>query len=65
MVRMFTTDVGRFKAGDVRDFPQTTWKQIVVSADQELDDFSKKLDEIADEYVVDKKPKVGRRSIRT
>ena len=68
MVRMFTTDVGRFKTGDVRDFPQTTWKQISVSAKQKLETFSKKLDEIADEYVVGKvekaKPQVQRRSIR-
>ena len=69
MVRMFTTDVGRFKTGDVRDFPQTTWKQISVSAEQKLETFSKELDKIADEYVVGKvakiNPQVQRRSIRT
>lgn len=68
MIRMFTADVGsRFKVGDVRDFPQTTWKQIVVSAGQELEEFSKELGAIADEYVVDKKPqpKTQRRAART
>jgi hypothetical protein len=69
MVRMFTTNVGRFKSGDVRDFPQTTWKQVEVSAGLKLDSFSKQLDEIAEEYVVNKNPKespkVQRRSIRT
>lgn len=68
MVRMFTVDVGtRFKVGDVRDFPQTTWKQIVVSAGQKLEEFSKELGAIADEYVVDKKSKssMQRRAART
>lgn len=68
MVRMFTTDIGtRFKVGDVRDFPQTTWKQIAASAGQELEEFSRELGAIADEYVVDKKPvaKTQRKAIRT
>lgn len=41
MERVFTKDIGKnFKAGEVKDFPVQTWKQIEKSAKQRIDDFS-------------------------
>lgn len=43
--RVFTKDVGRYKKGDVREWPKHTWDQIVKSAKAKSpDDFSRLVD---------------------
>lgn len=36
MQRVFTADIGRFKKGDIRDYPRGTWEQIATSASKKL-----------------------------
>ena len=40
MVRTFTTDVGRFRKGDVRDYPKQVWDGIAKSAKRSINSFS-------------------------
>ncbi|NJM10610.1 MAG: hypothetical protein HC889_00655 [Synechococcaceae cyanobacterium SM1_2_3] len=40
--RIFTKDVGRFKKGQLFEYPAPTWKQIAASAGLKLDSFTKK-----------------------
>lgn len=43
--RVFTKDIGRFKKGDVREYPKHTWDNIAKSAKaKSLDDFSRVVD---------------------
>ena len=39
--RVFTKNIGRFKQGDVKDYPQAVWVQIEKSAKKSLGTFSK------------------------
>lgn len=41
MQRIFTKDVGRYKKGEVRDYPNATWQNLSRSLKQKLDDFSR------------------------
>ena len=41
MQRVFTKDVGRFRKGDVRDYPKPLWQDIARSQKMKLEDFSK------------------------
>lgn len=41
MLREFTKSVGRFRLGDVRDYPKATWEQIASGAGEVLDRISK------------------------
>lgn len=49
MQRVFTKKIGRYKKGDTKDWPLSTWKQILVSADakafKSIDDFSMMIDD--------------------
>lgn len=41
MERIFTKKAGTLAApGDVRDYPNATWKQIALNMEEPLDDFS-------------------------
>ena len=40
MKRTFTRDCGRFKKGEVRDYPASVWKNIAESLNSDLDEFS-------------------------
>ena len=41
MQRVFTKDVGRFKKGDVRDYPKATWIDLGKPYKMKPEDFSK------------------------
>lgn len=41
MLREFTKPIGRYRIGEVRDFPQPTWAQMAKSCELDLADFTK------------------------
>lgn len=41
MLRRFTKTVGRFREGELHDFPKGVWSSMAASAKAELDSFSK------------------------
>jgi hypothetical protein len=41
MQRIFTKDIGRFKKGEVREYPKQVWEGIARSAKMKLDEFTK------------------------
>ena len=45
MIKVFTQNVGRFKKGDIRDYPVPVWKQIEHNAGMGLDEFTKSHDQ--------------------
>ena len=47
MTRVFTKETGRWKKGDIREYPFTTWQQIERGAKQKLDVFSTEVDDAA------------------
>lgn len=49
MVRAFTDDVGRYKRGDIRDYPIQTWKGLERSARRPLGAFSKLVEDVVKE----------------
>ncbi len=57
MQRMFLQDVGRYKAGEIRDYPQGIWTDIARSAGQALDRFTKPVTQVAKEAVATTKRK--------
>lgn len=57
MQRMFLQNLGRFKAGDIRDYPQGIWTDIARSAGQPLDRITKPVTQVAKEAVATTKRK--------
>lgn len=51
MERIFIRPVGRYKSGDVRDYPANTWAQIAKNAGQRLDLITRPVLEAATETV--------------
>lgn len=51
MLRVFTKAVGRFRPGDIRDYPRHVWAQIERSAGQPLDRFSRPVEATVEEAV--------------
>ena len=43
--RVFLKDVGRFKKGDIREYPYPTWQGLEKSAKMALEKFSKPVDD--------------------
>lgn len=50
MERIFTKDMGRFRAGEVRDYPWTTWTQM-----GDPDSFSTTSEKLASSVLIAKK----------
>ena len=44
MQRVFTRAVGRFKAGEIKDYPSAVWREIARSARLTLDKFTSPVD---------------------
>lgn len=44
MLRKFTKDLGRYKSGEVHDYPKAVWENIARSAKAKLDSFSEAVD---------------------
>jgi len=40
MERVFTENVGNYKAGDLRDYPRGVWSQIEKNVGKDLDSFT-------------------------
>lgn len=57
MQRMFLQDVGRFKAGEIRDYPQGIWTDIARSAGAPLDRVTKPVTQVAKDAVASTKRK--------
>lgn len=51
MERIFTRNVGRFKAGEVRDYPAQTWATLAANANMSLSAFSKAVHDAAADNV--------------
>ena len=47
MLREFTKSVGRFQAGDVRDYPKATWDEVARAAGTKLEHISKAAGEVS------------------
>lgn len=47
MTRVFTKDLGRWKKGDIREYPFTTWQQIERNSKASVDSFSKEVEDAA------------------
>lgn len=47
MTRLFTKNMGRWKKGDIREYPIPTWRQIERGATHPLDSFSKEIEDAA------------------
>jgi len=60
MERIFTKDLGRYKVGDIRDYPIPTWQQMARSAGTDMDKFSRLKDDAARDGVTEKRPIVRR-----
>ncbi len=41
MLREFTVDIGRFKKGESRDYPNNVWTSMSETSGKKLDDFTK------------------------
>jgi len=41
MLREFTQPIGRYKQGEVHDYPRTTWNQLAHNAKAKLESFTK------------------------
>lgn len=50
---IFIKAVGRFKKGEIKDYPADTWKAIALSANQELSTFTKQADDVASSVYID------------
>lgn len=44
MLREFTKDLGRYKSGEVKDYPEIVWRQIANGEGKKLDSFTKKVE---------------------
>jgi len=44
MVRRFIRDAGRFKKGDVRDYPRATWNDIAKASKRALNGITEPID---------------------
>ena len=47
VTRVFTKDLGRWKKGDIREYPIPTWQQIGRGNDVSLDSFSREIEDAA------------------
>ncbi len=45
MTRVFTKDIGRWKKGEIREYPVPTWQQIERGAKVKLSSFSKEIED--------------------
>ena len=53
MTRVFTKDLGRWKKGDIREYPIPTWQQIGRGNKVSLDSFSREIEDAARTMMVD------------
>lgn len=63
MERAFTEDIGRFKRGDIRNYPPPTWKGIVKNVGKPLESFSKAIEDVIKESTMslpEKKKQISR-----
>lgn len=57
MKRILTKDVGRYKAGEIHDWPRVTWNQVAKSKgnNKAMEDISKRVEEVAESTMNNKK----------
>jgi hypothetical protein len=55
MNRVFTQDVGKYRAGDIRDYPLATWRDIAKSAKKPLEKITETTDNAAKVFAAPKK----------
>lgn len=48
MVRVFTRDIGRYKKGEMRDYPKNVWGSLAKSVKSPLDKITREVKEIVD-----------------
>lgn len=53
MTRVFTKNLGRWKQGDIREYPIPTWQQIERGAKSTMDSFSKELVDAAKTMIME------------
>lgn len=53
MTRVFLQDLGRWKKGDVREYPITTWQQIERGSKASIDSFSKEIEDAAKTMIME------------
>ena len=51
MERVLTRTVGRYQAGEIRDWPLQTWKQIAANFGKKIEYFSKPVAEVVEKAV--------------
>ncbi len=61
MERVFTSTVGRWPKGAIKDWPPPTWQGLARSTGEPLDAFSRPVEVVAAEAVGATEPPVGRR----
>lgn len=59
MKRILTRNVGRYKKGDIKDWPRLTWNNVAKSVDKKksMEDISKPLEQVAKENSEQKEAK--------
>lgn len=47
MEMVFTKNIGKFRKGEVRDFPRSTWNRIARNSNNEISNFAKTINELS------------------
>ncbi len=55
MERILTRDVGRYKMGDIFDWPKPTWDQIAAHFNKSMSAFSKPVEDVAKRAVAERR----------
>lgn len=55
MQRIFTKTIGRYKAGDIYDWPRVTWEHFARSVNQSLSAFTESVEAAADRSIKERR----------